>query len=89
MTLGEFAEAVTQYCAMTRASVTSWGRTTRRNEQVDGVPYSAHRFFRAVDVIYDDAFGRLERERLAAAVGLRLIIEADHDHLQPLDWPKG
>jgi hypothetical protein len=36
-------------------------------------------------------FKRNDRDRgdVAARVGLRLIVEDDHDHLQPLDWRKG
>lgn len=30
-----------------------------------------------------------ERTEMARRLGLRLIVEHDHDHLQPLDWEAG
>lgn len=32
---------------------------------------------------------RNEREEIGARLGLRVLVEDDHDHLQPLDWKKG
>lgn len=93
MTIDEFAEAAAQYCYMMRASVTSWGRSEKHNEQVGGVKNSAHRYFRGLDVVYDDpmllAQDPSPRIETAARLGLKLIAEGDHDHLQPLDWRAG
>ena len=90
MTVPEFVDAVIRYCSMTRASVTSWGRTEGHNRAVGGVPYSAHRFWLGLDVVYDEPPGpRDVPTEIAARLGLRLIDEGDHDHLQPLTWTKG
>lgn len=89
MTVGEVAEAVAQYCLLTHASVTSGGRTEARNVQVGGVAYSAHRFHRGADVVYDAELPSADRKILGARLGLLVLIESDHDHLQPYDWPRG
>lgn len=89
MTVAEFAAAAMEYCALTGASVTSWGRTQARNRAVGGVPVSAHRFFRAVDVVYDGPTDKVQCRIIAARLGLLLLPEDDHDHLQPADWPRG
>lgn len=91
MTIGEFAEAVTTYCLIHRASTTSRMRTEMHNRAVGGVPLSGHRFGRAEDVVYDDAATRLDPARIEVAkrLGLKLLVEGDHDHLQPLDWSAG
>jgi len=89
MTIGEFAEAVAQYCQLTGASETSGGRTAEHNQKVGGVPHSAHRYFRGRDVIYDAPVPLPLRREHAHRLGLMLIAEDDHDHLQPADWPRG
>ena len=99
MTTGGFAEALQAYCFMTGGSVTSGGRTEKRNVAVGGVRYSAHRFFLASDVVYDEGPIPIKNlnppgflidldvaKETARRCGLRLIRENDHDHLQPLDW---
>jgi len=92
VTLGDYAEAVRTYCLLRGGSITSWGRTTRHNTRVGGVKNSAHRFFFGADVVYDfheatmtDANRFVEARRL----GLKIIAEGDHDHLQPYDWEAG
>lgn len=91
MTIGEFAEAVATYCLIHGGSITSWGRTTIHNKVVGGVPGSAHRFWRGADVVYDDFNTTKDQARVeyAARLGLKIIIEGDHDHLQPIDWRAG
>ena len=89
MTVTEFANAITAYASVTGASATSWFRTNPHNMAVGGVAGSAHRFGLAVDVIYDRALELSWRQELARRLGLRLIAEDDHDHLQPLAWPPG
>lgn len=89
MTIGEFAEAVATYGLVMGGWVTSWGRTKHHNTTVGGVPYSAHRFWRGCDMLYDDPPPREERVETGRRLGLLVIIEGDHDHLQPLDWSKG
>lgn len=87
MTHHEFVDAVVTYGLMTGASVTSWGRTKARNSQVGGVPVSAHRAWLAVDVVYDTPVP--EGVEIGRRLGLRVLPEGDHDHLQPLDWSAG
>ena len=89
MTLDEFAEAVRVYCFRLTGSVTSWGRTPERNSAVGGVPGSAHLYFLGADVVYDTLPPDTARKDLARRLGLRVLIETDHDHLQPLDWSAG
>ena len=89
MTLHDFVDAAIRYCAMTSASVTSWGRTTIHNAAVGGVSHSAHRYWLGLDVVYDAAALPEFRLETASRLGLRLIAEGDHDHLQPTNWPKG
>ena len=91
MTIGEFAEAASMYCMIWGGSTTSWGRSKIHNEAVGGVSGSAHRFWRGLDVVYDDKATFTNPKRLidATRLGLLLIPEADHDHLQPLGWAAG
>lgn len=91
MTIAEFAEAAYKYCLLHSASTTSGIRSTKHNKDVGGVPFSPHRFGVAMDVVYDDPLTRNELARIEVAkrLGLRIVIENDHDHLQPLDWPVG
>ncbi len=90
MTIAEFAEAVSRYGMLMGASVTSWGRTSKHNTEVGGVAYSAHRFWLGCDLVYDGPLLSMsERMETARRLGLRLIVEGDHDHLQPVDWLAG
>ena len=87
MTLAAFAEAVTRYGALAGASATSWFRTREHNTAVGGVAHSAHLVGLGCDVVYDGSTLSVEwRTEWAARLGLRLIPEGDHDHLQPSDW---
>jgi hypothetical protein len=89
MTRHDFVEAAVLYCQVTGASVTSWGRTTARNAKVNGKPYSPHLFWLGLDVVYDEGPVTVLRGDVADRLGLRLINEGDHDHLQPRDWRAG
>ncbi len=84
-----FLDALRSYCAALGASVTSYGRTTAHNHAVGGVEYSPHRVWLAADVVYDTPPSLAERQELARRLGLMLIVEGDHDHLQPLGWSAG
>jgi hypothetical protein len=85
----EFAGRALVYCAETGASVTSWIRTTRHNAVERGVPHSAHLIGLAVDVVYDEPVSEPDAQATARDLGLLLIREGDHDHLQPLTWRAG
>lgn len=70
------------FCTATGGSVSSWGRTEKHNKAVGGVPGSLHRVWLAVDVVYDLPVLTVRAEQVAASLGIRLIREGDHDHLQ-------
>lgn len=93
MTPSEFHDRLRAYCGRFAASVTSSGRTVTHNRIVGGVERSAHLFWLAADVVYDhtlEAVATLEeRAEIARRLGLKLIHENDHDHVQPLDWRAG
>lgn len=85
----EFALAVYRYCVRVHGSVTSWVRTPNRNSAVGGVMRSHHLSGLAVDVVLDEPLTHKiatdARHKLAADLGLRLVIEGDHDHLEVID----
>jgi len=89
MTRGEFAEAVFTYCHVLGASGTSAERTRLHNRDEKGVHHSAHLVGLARDVIYDELPSLAERRDWAGRLGLILVSETDHDHLQPADWRAG
>lgn len=84
MTPLDFHTALMAYCYATGASVTSYGRTAQRNGAVGGVPNSKHRIWLAADVVYDLQLDEQVRLEAAKQLGLKLVIEGDHDHLQAL-----
>src|SRR4051812_49038468 len=61
-------------------SVTSWGRTAKRNRMVGGVANSRHLEWCAVDIVLDDNTKRGEVSIAAKALGLEVIAEDDHLH---------
>lgn len=79
-----FAVAVFRYCSRVGGSVTSWIRTPRRNLSVGGVMRSKHVSGLAVDVVVESYVTCDDRHLLAADLGLKLVIESDHDHLELL-----
>ncbi len=89
MTPYEFLTSVMIYCTRAQGSVTSWGRTKAHNQKVRGVPNSPHLYWLGADVVLDAPLPEGERQELARRLNLRLVPDADHDHLQPLDWLPG
>ncbi len=89
MTHAEFTDAACTYLDLTRGSVTSWKRTVAHNAAVGGVKYSAHLFGLGLDVVYDAPVEKAVAVEYARRLGLKLLREADHDHLQPLTWTAG
>ena len=89
MTRAEFAEAAATFCAITGGSVTSWTRTVTHNTAVGGVKNSAHLYGLAVDIVYDTPQALPLTMERARRLGLKLIREGDHDHLQPGNWSAG
>lgn len=84
MTPLEFHSALMVYCYVFKASVTSYGRTDWHNSAVGGIDDSYHRVWLAADVVYDGKPGNGEKQRTANQLGLEVIFESDHDHLEPL-----
>ena len=89
MTRVEFVEAALTFCELTGGSVTSWKRTIVHNKVVGGVPNSAHLYGLGLDVVYDTAQPLTATMERAYRLGLKVIREADHDHLQPSTWSPG
>ena len=89
MTPHDFLDAIRNYCTRFHASVTSYGRTPAHNTHVGGVLSSAHQFWLAADVVYDEVVPELIRRDVAKRLGLLLIVEGKYDHLQPLTWSAG
>ena len=80
----EFVKAVFALSMKYSFSVTSWGRTTARNNAVGGVPNSWHLLWMGIDAIPDGPCKKdLEFEKDAAIFNLQAIFEGDHYHLQP------
>lgn len=88
MTPGEFAEAVSRYAMLTGASATSWGRSVEHNRTVGGVAHSAHIVWLGCDLVYDTTPSP-DRVEWARRLGLKIVVESDHDHVQPLGWEAG
>jgi len=86
MTPAGFAINVQTYCLRFDASITSYLRTASHNEKVGGVAHSPHLLGLGADVVYDKPVPLAVRQRTAQALGLLVLEEGDHDHLQPLDW---
>jgi hypothetical protein len=67
-------------------SVTSWLRSQEHNAKVGGVPNSAHRYGRAIDVVWDNQPSIELVERCLAAfnttVEIHFTRETTHDHFE-------
>lgn len=78
----DFFVAVMSWCYRFQGSITSWGRTEKHNASVGGVNGSRHTLFKACDVVYDVLPDIVDRKQVAMQLGLTLVVENDHDHLQ-------
>lgn len=85
----EFLLALMQLYSRYPFSETSGQRTPQRNLDVDGVTYSPHQYWVGRDLIFDDAPAPEDLENAAGRLGLKLIRERDHYHVQPADWLPG
>lgn len=79
----EFAERILQLAVVVDFSVTSWIRSAARNQAVGGVPHSRHRDGCAVDVVLDRREDEPLLRRFVERLGLRVLDEGDHLHLEP------
>lgn len=83
MTFVEFCLTVRTLGRIHGLSVMSWGRTVEHNRRVGGIPNSWHLDWLAVDVVLEDprAFDAVKAD--AERLGLDVVCEADHVHLEP------
>jgi len=63
-------------------SVTSWLRSRKYNAQVGAVANSPHLLGLAVDIVLDNQNDRADFELMAKGIGLLVIHEGDHLHVQ-------
>lgn len=82
MSLAGFALVVSALCRDHRASVTSWIRTTKRNQAKGGNAGSFHLTGLGADLVCDDPADNLPLMRDARAAGLDAINEGDHVHVE-------
>lgn len=78
-----FISIVAAICAKHRGSVSSWGRTPKRNEEVGGHPKSYHMIWMGADVILDVMLKNQEFEEDCEKFKILAVFEKDHYHLQP------
>lgn len=83
MTVGEFTGRIYVLGVTFGFSVTSWGRTVARNVAVGGHPESYHKRWLAVDAVLDDPSDVAGLRRVSALLGLEVIDEGDHVHIEP------
>ena len=98
MTYIEFCIAVAQLMAACGGRITSWGRSPFGNDEVGGVLLSWHTLMMGVDWTWSEAEllattvtdkkgrtmnGRERMKVLAPKLGLEVIGEGDHLHLEP------
>jgi peptidase M15-like protein len=77
-----FEDKVRVLAALYPISVTSWIRSRKHNTAVGGVPTSRHLLGLAVDVVIDPGADSTDFTLLASQLGLEVIPEGDHFHLQ-------
>ena len=90
MTVGEFAENVKALVEPHGGSVTSWGRSDAHAKKVGGFAGDPHTWWLGCDVVYDDVVPSIQRiTQEAERLGLKLLREPTHDHIQPRNFPAG
>lgn len=85
----QFLLALMQLYSKYPFSETGGQRTRSRNIYVDGVAYSPHQFWVGRDVVFDQPEPLGDLEPAARRLGLKIIKELDHHHIQPVDWIAG
>lgn len=84
-----FLLALMQLYARYPFSETGGQRTPERNIEVDGVARSPHQHWVGRDVLFQGTPGREELNETGRRLGLKIIKELDHHHIQPVDWIAG
>jgi hypothetical protein len=85
VTVGDFAERLVLVALVVPFSVTSWGRSPKHNAAptVKGHPDSWHLLWLGVDAVLDNPADGESFERQCGRLGLRVLNEGDHYHVQP------
>ncbi len=89
MTPIEFLLALMQLYSKFPFSETGGQRTVQRNLDVDGTANSPHLHWVGRDVIFEKKPTRSELVETARRIGLTIIPERDHHHIQPAAWIAG
>ena len=79
----DFITIVALVCAQHKGSMSSWGRTPKRNKDIGGHPNSLHMVWLGCDIVLDVMMKNTELEADCDKFGLTAIYEKDHYHLQP------
>ena len=74
--------ALARLATTRRISVTSWWRTDRHNEKVGGLTNSRHLIGLGVDIVLDPGEDRAAVIADARELGLQVVDEGDHVHLE-------
>jgi len=82
MTLSAFVQNILTLTTLFKGSVTSWFRSKERNKQVGGHSRSLHLCGLAVDIVLDDDTLKHEFFKMCVRLGLRVVDEGDHYHVQ-------
>lgn len=77
-----FAMAIRELCSAHDVSVTSWWRTRARNDHVGGLPNSRHLDGIGADIELDPGQDRADVIATARALGLQVVDEGDHIHVE-------
>jgi len=85
----QFLLALMQLYAKHPFSELSGQRTPRYNTDVDGVANSPHLYWVGRDVAFEHQVKRPELIEAGRRLGLTIIPERDHHHVQPADWIAG
>lgn len=78
----DFIDKILALRIETEFSVLSWIRTERRNKSVGGNSNSYHKLALAVDVVCDDDDDNEKLINNAKRLGLGVLNEGDHIHIQ-------
>lgn len=89
MTPHEFLDAMMQLASRHRFRETSGYRSRVSNGNVGGKLFSAHQYWLGRDIILELGESLEWTKESARRLGLLLLDEGDHLHLQPLDWKAG
>lgn len=90
LTPAQFFDVVRAYCDLTGSQITWYNRTPETEAvQTKPVKHSPHEVWLAVDVRPGGKFSAQDRIEWGRRMGIRVIAEIDHDHLQPLEWEAG